>query len=493
MDPEYSSTISLDSFPDETSQQPSQEQPPDKPYHSKRPHKKSRAGCKNCKTRKVKCDEARPVCRSCKLRKVECVYPNPPSSSSSQPPPSPSGSTASTATIYESPESYSPGTLVSRGQSPLVVSEPMFRPPNVDAVDMKLLWFYTTATASSFSVDAGGPNPVDNILKVKMVQVAFNIPFLMDSLFALSCLHLQSLDQDCDPGRALAYRARSFEGYRRAVEEAKPETFPALIANSLFLTALSSQVFREDETKELYIIDWMIVWRGIGLMVEMMGVDSLFNSGMSELFYRPPIDLEKAAAAIPNYLLFMVSSIKPDDIDYPHVDTYYDTLKYLGSLYSNLKEGLGPIMNLRIITWFTFLPREFVQLSRERRPRALVIIAHYVAFIKVVQGVWWLEGVGDRSLDDITKYLGTEWHHLFAVPRMARNVQGELPVSRIILEDRSWEPPKPKSLFFDSNAPIALVDDEGRRVEWTPNDKKLVVLDSNTPGQAGQPAYWHKR
>lgn len=25
-----------------------------KPYHSKRPHKKSRAGCKQCKTRKVK-------------------------------------------------------------------------------------------------------------------------------------------------------------------------------------------------------------------------------------------------------------------------------------------------------------------------------------------------------------------------------------------------------------------------------------------------------
>lgn len=26
----------------------------DRPYHSKRPHKKSRAGCKQCKTRKVK-------------------------------------------------------------------------------------------------------------------------------------------------------------------------------------------------------------------------------------------------------------------------------------------------------------------------------------------------------------------------------------------------------------------------------------------------------
>ena len=491
MDAEYPNSMSLDSLPDEASQQPSRE-PSEKPYHSKRPHKKSRAGCKNCKTRKVKCDEARPVCRSCTLRKVECIYPNPPSSSSSQVPPSPSGSMASTVTLYESPESYA---LNSRGQSPAlagsssaIVSAPMFRPTNIDAVDMKLLWFYTTATANSFSVDVDGPNPVNDILKVKMVKVAFNIPFLMDSLFALSCLHLQSLDQDCDPGRALTYRARSFEGYRKAVEEAKPETFPALIANSLLLTALSSQVFREDDTKELYIIDWMIVWRGIGLMVEMMGVDSLFNSGMSELFYRPPIDLEKAAAAIPNHLLFMISSIKPDDIDYAHIETYYDTLKYLGSLYSNLKEGLGPVMNLRIITWFTFLPRNFVQLARERRPRALVIIAHYVAFIKIVQNLWWLEGIGDRSLDDISKYLGPEWHHLFSVPRMARNVQGEIHVARIVLEDRNWIPPQPKTIFLDSNSSIALVDDAGRRVQWTPNEKKLVLLDSKAPDE---PVTWN--
>ncbi|KAF7552295.1 hypothetical protein G7046_g7456 [Stylonectria norvegica] len=482
----------------------------DKPYHSKRPHKKSRAGCKNCKARKVKCDEARPACRSCKLRRVECVYPPPPppattsysvpstppkSSGSMSQSPEPSSSFASKSTAL-TPSSWS-----SRGPSPIftdedakanananigLVSEPLFHPGSIDTVDMRLLWFYTTATATSFSVDAGGHTPVEDILKVRMVQIAFETPFLMDSLFALSSLHLQSLKQDYDPGRALAYRVRSFAGYRKAVEEAKPEDFPALVANSLFLTALSSQVFRDDDSKELYIIDWMIVWRGIGLITELMGHERLFAAGLADLFYRPPINLDEAAAAIPNHLLFMVSSIKPDDVDYPDIDTYYETLKYLGSLYYNLKKGLGSIMNLRIITWFTFLPREFVQLGRERRPRALIIIAHYVAFIKIVQNVWWMDGVGDRSLADICNYLSAEWQHLLLVPQMARHVQGELPIARIILGNPDWKSPQPTSAWVDGNYPIALMDDAGRRIKWMPDEKKLVLLDPRAPDSPPQ-------
>ncbi|APA16343.1 hypothetical protein sscle_16g111130 [Sclerotinia sclerotiorum 1980 UF-70] len=39
-----------------------------------RPHKKSRRGCGNCKLRKVKCDETRPMCKRCTEFKVLCNY-----------------------------------------------------------------------------------------------------------------------------------------------------------------------------------------------------------------------------------------------------------------------------------------------------------------------------------------------------------------------------------------------------------------------------------
>ncbi|KAF4970232.1 hypothetical protein FZEAL_10089 [Fusarium zealandicum] len=440
-----------------------------KPYHSKRPHKKSRTGCHQCKKRKVKCDEDRPSCRSCRLRKAECVYPSPPANI-----PSP-GPTASSPDVI----SMSPGDDTPDNTGPLI-SQPLFCPGIMNDTDMKLLWFYTSTTSTSFTVEDSRFNTASDILKTRMVQVAFENPFLMDSLFALASLHMQSLGQECDPSRALAYRARSFAGYRRAVEEANPETYPALIANSLILTALSSQNFRDDDGKELYIIDWMIVWRGIGLVIDLMGVERLFDSGLYALFNRPPIDLEKAAGAIPSNLLFMVSSIKPDDRDYLDVETYYETLKVLGSLYYNLRDGVSPVMMLRIITWFTFVPRHFIQLARERRPRALVIIAYYSAFLKLVHAVWWVRGIGDRSLRDICEYLSPEWQHLLVVPHMARFVSTELEVARVIFEDPTWKPNTPTNLRLDPNSSVTLVDDSGRRVAWTPAQKKLVLMDPKT-------------
>ncbi|KAJ5723538.1 hypothetical protein N7488_001573 [Penicillium malachiteum] len=43
-------------------------------FHSRRAHKKSRAGCLTCKKRKVKCDEGKPECQRCNTRGIQCNY-----------------------------------------------------------------------------------------------------------------------------------------------------------------------------------------------------------------------------------------------------------------------------------------------------------------------------------------------------------------------------------------------------------------------------------
>ncbi|KAL2808049.1 hypothetical protein BJX63DRAFT_53490 [Aspergillus granulosus] len=43
-------------------------------YHSRRPHRKSREGCAKCKQRHVKCDETRPRCQKCEKLNLECTY-----------------------------------------------------------------------------------------------------------------------------------------------------------------------------------------------------------------------------------------------------------------------------------------------------------------------------------------------------------------------------------------------------------------------------------
>ncbi|GJD02087.1 C6 zinc finger domain protein [Colletotrichum higginsianum] len=446
----------------------------DKPYHSKRPHKKSRTGCRNCKARKVKCDESRPICRNCMLRKADCVFPGPSHSHSEPGPGSPSGSSTSAVSPSRSRSHTPQGSHASIDDdyNALVLREPLYIPAgDRDATDMKLLWFYTTNTFASFATQAGQVKRVDDILKIKIPSHAFESPFLMDCLLGTSALQLQHLKQDIAPSRALRYRARAFEGYRKAIEEGKPETFPALIATSLLLTALSSQMFREEGTKDLYIIDWMIVWRGIGLMIDMATPQTLWDSGLADLFVRPPINLDEAAKHIPNNLLFMISSIRPGDPDYDHISTYYDTLKYLGSLYAALVHGFNPVMTLRVVTWFTFIPKAFVELGRQKRPRALVILAHYLMFIKVARNLWWIEGIGDREIAGIVRHLGEDWYEELAAPRLALLLDDRVDITRLILADPEWDSPVDdfKAPLHDARTEmLTWVDDSGKRYKGMP-------------------------
>ncbi|KAI1102016.1 hypothetical protein F4804DRAFT_280190 [Jackrogersella minutella] len=440
-----------------------------KPYHTKRPHKKSRAGCQQCKKRKVKCDEVRPTCKACRLRKEKCAYP--PTSapvpttshSASLVPISKSNSVASSAS---SPQPYHE----SNNSNMAVVTEPLFRPREMsDALDMKLLWFYTTTGYQFFSIQSGRSAIVDHVLQVEVVKHAFKSPFLMNCLMAVSSLHLQNLNQPISPQRAALYCSKAFKGYRGAIEAANPSDFPALIATSLLMIALSSQMFRDPDGKPLYVIDWMQVWRGIGLIVEIVSPQVLQETGMAVLFYRPPVDLEKASSYIPNNLLFMVASIKPGDADNEHQQTYYDMLKYLGSLYQEMREhGFNSILDLRIITFFTFIPKTFIPLAKEHRPRALVLLAHHLCFAKLTPDVWWMRGIADREISQICEEVGDEWAHLLRVPQMVLRTSDRTEIAQLLINNRNWTPTELDRYERDRDprlkTDLGLFDNEGSEI-----------------------------
>lgn len=356
---------------------------------------------------------------------------------------------------------------------------------------MQLLWFYTAKGFDSFAIDARLDPAVDTILRVKIPEHAFTQTFLMDCLLGLSASQMRLAGQDVPESKAITYRARAFEGYRRAVEKADPASFPALLAGSLLLCALSSQMFREPDAKPLYILDWMTVWKGIGLIVELITPQKLHESGMAPIFVRPAIDLDETARHIPGNLLFMVTSIKPGDEDYPYVDTYYETLKYLGALYKELSLGFSDILGLRVITWFTFIPRQFVQLARQKRPRALIVIAHYLIFARICDEVWWMKGVGDRDLDYIVQMLGSEWDHALRVPRAAAAYSSECKVelAMLLLEDETWQPRRVQDYYIVRKdykfRTVALVNDSGQAVEY---DETGFHNPKAPPDSPGSPA-----
>ncbi|RYP81674.1 hypothetical protein DL769_001906 [Monosporascus sp. CRB-8-3] len=401
-----------------------------RPYYAKRPHRKSRAGCRNCKRRKVKCNEEKPACRACTLRKEACVYPDVASSRSATP--------LSDSAVVTSPVRDSSPQFAEDDPLQVVFSEPLFRPaPLPDVDDMRMLWFWTAVSFNSFSMKNGRSAIVEPVLKIKVVEHAFRSPFLMDTLMALSALHMETMNLGISPQRAVMYRTKAFAGYRSAIEAARPMDRPALLACSLLMTALSSHVFRDPDRRRLYVVDWMQVWTGINLIFDLMSTRAVEESGLAVLFYRPPVDLERAAMYVPNNLLFMVTSIKPGDDDYQWQQVYYDALRHLGSLYMELDHGFGPVLDLRVVTFLTFL-KPLIPMAREHRPRALIILAYYLCFTKLTPNVWWMRGIADPEIDLICQMVGNEWGHLLRIPKKVRNAEDRSEIARIITDNRDW-------------------------------------------------------
>jgi hypothetical protein len=504
--------------------------PPSRPaaaFHPKRPHKKSRTGCRNCKLRKVKCNEERPQCRSCFLRKESCQYHDPPlrrsggggSSGSSRVRPNSAAAAAAAASVAgraPTPSSSVGGSALSVASSPSstvshvspprqrffggggagedadsstsssggdpadlpIIAEPAILFPGRDMTELQLLWFYTNKTFTSF-VAMERIDVLGDILKVRVVQHAFETPFLMDCILGLSAMQMRSLGHNVidDPRRQLVYQSRAFSGYRKAIEEAKPETFPGLIACSIMFTALSSTIFREGTpgVGRLKIISWIVIWRGIGLLVDLISPEELLKSGMAPLFFRPTLELGTDSPSFPEYLRAMVDSIGPNNPEARDISTYRNALRYLGALYSELSGGITPILFLQVMSWFTYLPTRFVSLVRQERPRALVIVAHVCAFLKFVP-MWWMENVGQYGMEEIIAHVCPEWSEFMAIPLnavalgAATDSMRIVALARVLLRDPHWLPPHIPVIGKPQHDPrvkgLTWVDDEGRAINW---------------------------
>lgn len=444
-------------------------------------------GCRACKARKVKCDEVRPSCRNCVLRKETCTYTGPPPAPAPVTPSSSSPSSSSSSAAL-TPTALTPATLPRNSPVPpaiqdpttvSVASEPLYRPAGASLLDMKLLWWYTSLTYQSFAMEWGQPSRTRSILQHEIPRLAFDTPFLMDILLCVSACHMQTLQprQDVSPARAAAYRARAFGGYRAAIERGRPADHAGLLAGSLILIAVAAQSFREEAGDELYILDWMTVWRGIGTVIHLISPGASRRTGLLELFHRPAVDLEAAAAHVPGELLALVEAIPPDDEEFPFVEAYLVTLRYLGGLHRGLRGGMGPILYMQAVTWFTYLPADFVAGAQRRLPRALVILAHYLPFLKILDGLWWLNGIADREVEGISRYLGKEWAGALEMPRRAVEFRAIKDVARVVLGDPGWE-----------EGEIAEREEYLRSAVWLDTEDECV--EPPIAVREGQPEWW---
>ncbi|ETN37540.1 uncharacterized protein HMPREF1541_07162 [Cyphellophora europaea CBS 101466] len=189
---------------------------PKKPQTTRRSHRKSRKGCLTCKTRRVKCDETRPICTNCSSRATECEYVG-----SRQRETRPNSSKAVKGSLLT--PAASPAELPSATAKARAAETGLDDLQNVSFTQEATLGMHVFATSicsltQSHTITRTSPNTVpfllhhfstsgyatlsshtgQQILKTKMPELVIRFPFLLETILAFSASHVIHLSSDRD-------------------------------------------------------------------------------------------------------------------------------------------------------------------------------------------------------------------------------------------------------------------------------------------------------
>jgi hypothetical protein len=377
------------------------------------------------------CDEARPSCSFCSRRNIQCVYPPHPvrsarfSSDASHglitPPECASPLSDETEDVSMSLERISP-------MPPVITSSGY-----LSATDLRLMFHWSTFTYNSIGVG----DHMHNVLRFVLPELAFQNEFLLNGMLGIASIHQQRLLPDPTGSRKLTdlYRFKALSSFRKAVAAVGPDSpyYEAALIMSILLVVLCSQDY-SPEDGELTIVRWVVLYRGLSALITLRSYPGIANTSVFPMFKRQITELT-SVPVVPTVLINMLATIHHSDPDYEELPHYCKILDALGMLYASLREdGLGANLSIRVVSWPSYGSDQFAKLARENQPRALVILAHYLVFMKLVKGIWWIEGISDREIKAINDIVGPKYASYMEVPLQAAELTDAEEITKLLLK-----------------------------------------------------------
>ncbi|PYH42664.1 Zn(II)2Cys6 transcription factor domain-containing protein [Aspergillus saccharolyticus JOP 1030-1] len=145
---------------------------PERIYHARRAHRKSRHGCTQCKQRRVKCDESKPHCLRCQKLHLDCSYR-----------PSPSKELAQLLTSSPDSRAY---TLALNAVGTRIQS--LLQLPSGASVSVRIQALHHFYGLSDPDL---GPEAPQVEFQKRLIQKGFETPFLMHAIIATATSHLR--------------------------------------------------------------------------------------------------------------------------------------------------------------------------------------------------------------------------------------------------------------------------------------------------------------
>lgn len=385
---------------------------------SRKTHHKSRKGCQNCKTRRIKCDERTPNCSNCLKHSIPCDF----ALRALQTAAATRTTSATVDTAGISPAGEASTIRRDGSEDGSLLSNGSLLTGDLRIEELELLHHYTTETCFTLS-----DRSESQVLWQKRVpQEALRHEFLMRGILAISALHLSSLRRDNQEYFKLVaekHQNLAWTLFRNAMERINRKNCNAFFALSSLIVVYAFASLRPCESiaaasSEHIFLESLSLIRGVNSILQTVWPWIVTGdlSGLLEdrLEARSCSELPEALEIRLGHLFTLCGTNAFDD----HSE---DALKHA---IAELRSCFAKFYNIRAsrcqvsvaFIWPVVLQPAFVSSLQALEPEALIVLAFYCVILHHLDGYWWIEGRGRHIFNSIRQGLDEKWLHWIQWP-----------------------------------------------------------------------------
>ena len=370
------------------------------------------------------CDEVRPRCSNCEKHSITCDFssraPNGTSSSSPQARRHRSSDAKSRPSIQGSSTEHSPALLQSQ-QS--LFNGPNSQLPCLQMPELELLHHFTTETCYTLS-----DRPESHELwRVTVPQVAFQHDFLMRGILAIAALHLNCLRPDRQTywgHLAAKQQDAALSSFRKVMTHMDESNCDAFLALSSLIVVYGFESPKNSDSLGMFNYngqdsdEWLPLIRGVNSII--MSVWPWIKNGRLNGLLHDHIQ-EPPQTELPSVLSEQLSHLEnmcdrasggPDAIT--AYKTTLDTLK-LSFVRMNNRPPYECEVSIAFL-WPVLIPQAYITMLNEKRPEALIILAHYCVILHHLDDYWWMRGWARHIINNIHRELDENWLYFIQWP-----------------------------------------------------------------------------
>lgn len=288
---------------------------------------------------------------------------------------------------------------------------------DLDVVDLSLLHHFTTVIA----LDLAHPLKPDtlSLWQDHLVKLGFKHEFLLRGLLAVAAYHIAWVHPDRHEEYSLIaskHQSLALNQFQEVLARVDESNCHALFGFSCVIIILTFASSPKSQPADFNtdVLQWFHMLRGGKIVLDM------FPEAIKCSFLKPLLDEmayteNTAAHSIPGADritdLFRICGISNHEreISQAYTLAIHSLLSTFTQASICRNRGDGTI--LASLVWPVNLPPKFVDLLSEKRPEALVILAHYCVLISWAQDSdWFISGWGRYMLETIRDSVPESWH-----------------------------------------------------------------------------------